>query len=121
MATYRYYRYVCEDCENDFEFMVDITDGSDTEKAVCSICEGIGHRAPAFTLNKGELEEKTWGGRMTNGKLYRQHTGFKEVAAQRAEENRLKKARREGNKEEMADAKKALKRLQDETKRQVTK
>ena len=58
---------------------------------------------------------------MTNGKLYRQHTGFKEVAAQRAEENRMKKARREGNKEEFADAKKALKRLQDETKKELTK
>lgn len=121
MATYRYYRYVCEDCENDFESMVDVSDGSLTDTSECERCGGTGHRAPAFTLNKGELEERVWGGRMTNGKLYRQHTGFKEVAAQRAEENRLKKARREGNKEEMADAKKALKRLQDETKRSITK
>jgi len=101
--------------------MVDVSDGNLTATSECERCGGTGHRAPAFTIAKLEIEERVHGGKMTGGKLYRQHTGFKEVAAQRAEENRLKKARREGNKEEMADAKKALKRLQDETKRSITK
>lgn len=121
MATYRYFKYICSDCEHDFEEMCDITDGSDTDKASCPKCNGEAPRAPAFTLNKGELEEKTWGGRMTGGKLYRQHTGFNEVAEQRAAEKRLKKAQREKNKDEVVDAKKEIKRLQDKAKKEATK
>lgn len=114
-----YHRYLCNDCECPTDEMVDRHEVPDEIK--CELCDGIAVRIPSGTILKGEIEEKTHGGRMTNGKLYRQHTGFKELAQQRAAEVRMKRARQNGNMEEAKDAAKEFTRLQNETKKELTK
>jgi hypothetical protein len=122
MATYRYYMFYCDGCELQFEDMKDISDTTvDNEKAECPNCAEVVARIPFATIAKGEIEERVHGGRMTNGKLYRQHTGFKEVAAQNAAEKRMKRAKARGDKAEETDAKKELTRLRNDAKKELTK
>lgn len=72
-------------------------------------CGAKSNRIPSGSPLRLEVEEKTHGGRMTGGKLYRQHTGFKEMAEERALEKTVKKEKKKGNKEAAAEAAKALK------------
>lgn len=111
--------FLCEQCNIRWDELVDRNDIP--SHLPCPNCNSQALRVPSGSILKGEIEEKVHGGKLTNGKLYRQYTGFKEVAEQRAAEVRLKKAHKNKNFEEAADAAKELHRLRDKTKKGTSK
>lgn len=101
--------YTCWECNTTYTELVDRDNVPDFIR--CVNCDAVANRMPSGVLLKGTVEEIVHGGRITNGKLYRKYTGFKEVAEQRKLEKEIKKEKRKKNKEAAGEATKALESL----------
>lgn len=104
--SYITHDYRCLECDKTTIELVPRQNVPDDIKCECG-AKSV--RIPSGSPLRLQIEEATHGGRMTGGKLYRQHTGFKEMAEERALESTMKKERKKGNKEAAKEAEKALK------------
>lgn len=95
MALLRYYVYKSKDCDCIWERMKDKNDESiDIEVDVCDEHDTEGFRIPYFNIAKQEIQEKTHGGTVRDGKMIRQYTGHKELYEQNKLEQNMRKFRR---------------------------
>lgn len=92
MPIWRYIFYTCWECGERWEEMLD--KDAIPEELPCVACDSKATRTPYATIAKDEIAEKTHGGIVHEGKLYRKHTGHKENVEQNKLEQQLRKFRR---------------------------
>lgn len=111
---YKYYVFLCadEECRCKFEEMHD--DKQLPETAVCPDCGKEASRVPYFGILKGEIEEKTHGGRLHNGKLLRKYTGFDDIREERKLEKQMRHLQKNGKATEAIEAAKELGKKRNE-------
>ena len=114
-SRWRYYSYYCTFCEEKFEDMKDWKE-DDITYAFCPKDQHKGHRIPDFTIPKQEIEERTHGGMVRNGKLYQRHTGLKEAKEQAKLNKQSYILKKKGDKQGAIEAKAELIIKQHESK-----
>ena len=121
MALYRYFYYHCEPCMLEWETMKDVRT-EDEHYDNCPECSKPGGKMPFATIAKGEIEEKTHGGVVSGGKVWRKYTGGKETIEHNKLEQQLRKFRRKSkNSEEFRALNSELKAKRDESKEKAKK
>jgi len=106
-SKWLYHTYDCEFCSWKDYYMVERKNVPN--EIFCPICDHVASRRPSGNILKKEIEEKTHGGVVNNGKEWRQYTGFKEMAEQNKLEQELRRTKRRKNPEGALDALKELK------------
>lgn len=115
--AWRYFVYSCEE-HGKFEDMQKAEER--LEEIACPECGQACPRVPAFTIAKHEIEEKTHGGIVKDGKLYRRfNNDYNDVREQSKLEKTMKRAQRYGDPDTAIQAAKELGAKRKETKKKL--
>ena len=106
---------ICDTCELVRVQLVDVPSGTPLPNTViCDLCGMEATRKISCHIAKGEIEDRTHGGRRIGNQLVSQHTGGKEQREQWLLEKGAKKAAKAGRKEEAAEMQAELSRKKEE-------